>query len=139
MPWATPDNVLTVTGREVDEALILRAQAVIESLTGLIADIPRPDISDRDLYWLRQATAYQAGWMVDNPDVFSRADVTSASQDGESAGFRNTDAHVLSPLARKAIRRLSWRGVGGVESNVTTRVPNVNSEAFDDSLEWKPL
>jgi hypothetical protein len=81
--------------------------------------------------------------MRDNPDLFSRNDVTSASQDGESASFRNVDSHLFAPLARKAYRRLSWRSLrllspaGGVGSASAAR--DVNSEAFDDSLPWSPV
>jgi hypothetical protein len=89
-------------------------------------------------------TCYQLAFMRDNPDLFSRNDVTSASQDGESASFRNVDSHLFAPLARKAYRRLSWRSLrllspaGGIGSAPRTTA-DVNSEAFDDSLPWSPV
>lgn len=141
--WATVTDVAAKTGKTVTELDRTIAVGVLESVTGLIEEVDRPDISDRDRYWLKLATCYQAAFVYDNPDLFSRADVTSASQDGESASFRNPDAHLLAPLARKAIRRLSWRGLRAVQPGGGTppRVSglDVNSEAFDNSLPWSPV
>ncbi len=138
--WATVENVKDVTGAVVSEADVKVAIATLEPLVGLINGVERPGISDRDKHWLRNATCFQAAFVKDNPDLFSRADVTSASQDGESASFRNVDAHLLAPLARKAIRRLSWRGLTrpGDRSRLRPSL-NVNSEEYDDSLPWRPL
>lgn len=112
----------------------------LEPIIGVIEAVDRPDISDRDRYWLKLATCYQAAFVLDNPDLFSRADVTSASQDGESANFRNVDAHLLAPLARKCIRRLSWRSLTRSKDRAAQRGPtNILSEEYDDSLAWKPV
>lgn len=144
MAWATPTDVDGVVGLTVDLAAISRATSTLETITGLIEAVDRPDITDRDRHFLKLMTCYQVGFMADNPDLFSRADVTSASQDGESANYRNADSHLFAPLARKAYRRLSWRslrllsplGGSGVAAKLTR---DVNSEAFDDALPWSPL
>lgn len=137
--FAEVADITAITGVTVAEDERTRAAIVIETMTGLIESVDRPDISDRDRYYLKLATAFQAAWMHDHPDLYSREDVTSASQDGESVTFRNVDAHTLAPLARKSIRRLSWRGIraiapgNGVPVGSSTR-PNVNSEEYDDWL-----
>lgn len=142
-PWATIAQIKSVTGYEPTTDARDQAVATLETLTGLIESIDRPDISDRDRHYLKLMLAYQAAFMRDNPDLFSRADVTSASQDGESAAFRNVDSHLLAPLARKAMRRLSWRSIralipgGGVPTASPGR--DVNSESFDDALPWSPV
>lgn len=142
-PWATVAQIKTVTGLDVTEDDRNVAVSSLETMTGLIESIDRPDISDRDRHFLKLMCAYQAAFIADNPDLFSRADVTSASQDGESANFRNVDSHLLAPLARKAMRRLSWRALralipgGGVPT--TSHGRDVNSESFDDSLDWSPV
>lgn len=144
MPWATPADVDGVVGLTVDLAAISRATSTLETITGLIESVDRPDITDRDRHFLKLMTCYQVAFMADNPDLFSRNDVTSASQDGESASFRNVDSHLFAPLARKAYRRLSWRSLrllspaGGAASEAAVR-RDVNSEAFDDSLPWSPV
>lgn len=144
MPWATPADVDGVVGLTADLAEISRATSTLETITGLIESVDRPDITDRDRHFLKLMTCYQLAFMRDNPDLFSRNDVTSASQDGESASFRNVDSHLFAPLARKAYRRLSWRSLrllspaGGIGSAPRTTA-DVNSEAFDDSLPWSPV
>lgn len=144
MAWATIADVDAVTGSTVDAGAISRATATLETITGLIEAVDRPDITDRDRHYLKLMTCYQVAFMADNPDLFSRNDVTSASQDGESASFRNVDSHLFAPLARKAYRRLSWRSLrllspaGGTGvARSTSR--DVNSESFDDALPWSPV
>ncbi|UYL87139.1 head-to-tail adaptor [Microbacterium phage OscarSo] len=139
--WATANDVSDVTGVDVDEKAVRRAVATLETITGLIEAVDRPDITDRDRHFLKLMVAYQAAFMLDNPDIFSRADVTSAGQDGESASFRNVDSHLFAPLARKAYRRLSWRSLrllasSGGPGTLPRTVRDVNSEAFDDRLPW---
>lgn len=139
--WASVSDVTSKTGVTPTETQRTIAVGVLETVTGLIEEVERPDISDRDRYFLKLATCYQAAFVVDNPDLFARADVTSASQDGESATFRNPDAHLLAPLARKAIRRLSWRGIRALRPGGGTD-PKVNSsdlDALDDRLPWVPM
>lgn len=136
--WCTVADVKAVTGVTVDADTRTRAAILLGTLIGLIEGVKRDDISDRDKHYLKLTTAFQAAWMQDHPDLYSREDVTSASQDGESATYRNADAHLLAPLARKSIRRLSWRGLRSILPTVGNEptVRNVNSEAFDDSLPW---
>ena len=135
--WATTADVKTKTGVTVTDTERTIAVGVLETVTGLIEEVERVGISGRDRYWLKVATCYQAAFVFENPDLFSRADVTSASQDGESASYRNVDAHLLAPLARKAIRRLSWRGRrafipgGGSQPSAI-----VDLDALDDRLPW---
>lgn len=142
MDWATTQDVANVTGQDVDDGAVKMAVATLETITGLIESVERSDISDRDRHYLKLMTCFQAAFMKDNPDIFSREDVTSASQDGESATYRNVDSHLFAPLARKAYRRLSWRSLrllspaGGPGTATSARV-NVNSEEFDDSLPWR--
>lgn len=138
MAWATVADVTSITGLTVTPATLAIARGVIETLTGLFEGVDRPDTTDRDREWLKRAVAYQAAFVKDNPDLFSRIDVTSASQDGEAVAFRNVDAHLLAPLARKCIRRLSWRQPTRQREAGPTPV-NVLSEEYDDSLPWRPM
>ena len=138
--WASVALVADVTGVTVTEREIKTATAIIVDLTGLIEGVSRPDMSDRDKLFLGHAVAWEAVWIRDNPDLFSRADVVAASQDGESVTFRNVDAHILAPLARKSIRRLSWRQPTRRNDRAedSGRI-NVLSEEYDDSLPWRPV
>jgi hypothetical protein len=139
--WATVADVDEITGLTIaDDKPIRRAQATLATVTGLIPEVVRPDITDRDKYWLKLMTCYQVAFMAENPDLFTRNDVTSAAQDGQSATFRNVDSHLFAPLARKAYRRLSWRALTRPRDVDPTRPRlNINSEEYDDSLAWKPV
>lgn len=139
-PWATTADVASVTGKTVDGVTRNIAVASLETMIGLIEVVDRPDISDRDRHYLKLATCYQAAFVADNPDLFSRNDVTSASQDGESANYRNVDAHLLAPLARKAIRRLSWKAKtrSGDRAAASATVADL-IEARDDAHPWRRL
>ena len=138
--WATIESIADVTGVTVTDRERKTATAIIVDLVGLIEGVTRPDVTDRDLYFLGHAVAWEAVWIRDNPDLFSRVDVVAASQDGESATFRNVDAHILAPLARKSIRRLSWRQPTRRNDRAedSGRI-NVLSEEYDDSLPWRPV
>lgn len=136
--WATVADVLTLTGKTVTEEQRRQAVGTLEIKTGLIEEVERPDISGRDRYWLKLATCYQAAWVAAQADLFERNDVSSAAQDGESAAYR-PDAHVLGPLARTAIKRLSWRGPRTLitpRGTAASGARDVNSEVFDDRLPW---
>jgi hypothetical protein len=138
-PWATVIDVTKLTGKTVTQEQRDQAVATLETHIGLIEEVERTDVSDRDRYWLKLATCYQAAWLAAQADLFERNAVTSASQDGESATF-TPDAHTLAPLARKAIKRLSWRGVRSLIIKAgAPRQRDVTSEAFDDSLAWRGL
>lgn len=139
-PWATIADVATLTGKTVTAPQLVQAVASLEVVVGLIEAVERPDISARDRYFLKLATCYQAAWIAAQPDLYERNDVASAGQDGESATFR-PDAHVLAPLARKAIKRLSWRGPRTLitpRADARGRV-DTTSEEYDDSLAWKRM
>lgn len=144
MAWATIANVDAVVGLTVTDQTIARATSTLETITGLIEAVARPDITDRDRHFLKLMTCYQVAFMADNPDIFTRADVVSASQDGESVTFRNVDSHLFAPLARKSYRRLSWRSVRllsplGGSGNATPNSTDINSETFDNALPWSPV
>lgn len=145
MTWCTVAEVTTVTGKTVTATDRNIAAFAIELTTGLIESVERVDITRRDLYWLRQAVAFQAAWLADTPDYLERNDVTAASADGQSATLK-PDALILAPLARRAIKRLSWRGTRSVRpvrvderGRIRLTPDYVPLEAHDDLHTWRPL
>lgn len=110
--WATPAAVLALTGVSVDQSMVDLAASVISQKTGAIDDatiMPAGFIGPRDLYWLGQAVMFQAAWMPSQPDLLGRLDATEVMADGQRV-YLKADANVLAPLARGAMKRLSWRG-----------------------------
>ncbi|MEC3974741.1 hypothetical protein [Amycolatopsis sp. H20-H5] len=104
--WATVADVLALTQVTVTDADLMRAQAQIDMHTARIyADILL--ITDRDQYWLKLAVAYQAAWLVAQPDAFQRLEITEAGGAANRTMFTDT-ALVLAPDARWALKRVSW-------------------------------
>ncbi|MFJ1764039.1 hypothetical protein ACIOD2_27240 [Amycolatopsis sp. NPDC088138] len=139
--WATAADVLTYAKSDVDDAEVLRAQAVIDTYTGLIpADADR--IGSKDQYWLRLAVAYQAAWQAAQPDQFERQDITST---GGSQSTQGTDTWLtLAPHAAQALRRVSWFGSQSVHVRAPNELAGLRREIYgdDDQLEpgtWHPI
>jgi len=139
--WATIEDITEVTGKTVSLAVRNLAAQSIELHTGAIESVPRVDMSRRDAYWLRQAVCFQAAWLAPTPDYLERNDITMTSQDGASASG-GPDWMTLAPLARKAIKRLSWRGMRTVfTGRPTTRAGTTDAlaEGQDSRQAWRPL
>lgn len=144
MSWATPADVVSLTGSPADEVLLGQAQALIEMKIGRTEETATAEMTPRDLEWLRRAVAYQASWMAGSPDLFQRLDVTQLTQDGMQATFRG-DGQIYAPLAKKACRQLSWLGssksvpIEPFQPDVTFRYP-VGGPVIDYEGEpWQPL
>jgi hypothetical protein len=129
MAWADAAYTLEITGVTVTDAQVLQAQAVIELFSGVTENYA---ISGRDVRHLRMAVAYQAGWMKGQIDVTTRTDVSAVTQDQLSLTYANAEAPVLAPLARHAIKRLSWKGS---RSKRTPRPQDVH-QAWDPEQEF---
>jgi hypothetical protein len=141
--WASIADVDTYTNVTVDADEITRAQAIIEIFAHTTTEASDAGlISSRNLRLLKQAVAYQAAWMTEHPDVFTNVDVTSFSQDGMSASQAHAHAHLLAPLAKRCLDRLSWN-LEPLRAH-RPRQPytdkgNRDDAARDDSLPWIPL
>lgn len=138
--FATIEQVAELTGVTVTAATRKLAAQAVELSTGLIEAVERVDLTDRDAYFLRLACAYQAAWLEGQPDYLTRTNLSSASADGQSA-TGGPDWLTLSPMARKAIKRLSWAGtrsamIGAVAARA---VVDPLSELADDRLAWRPI
>jgi hypothetical protein len=139
--WATAGDVLTYAKATVDDAAVLRAQAVIDIESGrLPEDAAR--IGSRDQYWLKLAVAYQAAWQAGQPDEFERLDVTST---GGSQSTQGTDSWLtLAPHAAQALRRVSWLGSQSLHVRAASEDGNGSlAELYGDDdggrYSWRPI
>lgn len=107
--WATVADVAAITGVDVENDTLTRAEGVVELFAGISQD-NTTELSGSNARMLRAAVAYQAAWMESQVDVTSRTDVASLDQDGVRVTPAHADALVLAPLAKRALDRLSWRG-----------------------------
>jgi hypothetical protein len=138
-PWATIADVLALTGKVITAQTRTLAASAIEDHTGLLEGVERTDISARDRAWLRKAVCYQAAWLLTQSDYLERNAVSAVAQDGHSATAGNPDWLTLAPLARKCLKRLSWRGVRTVSSAGRTVVANINSDEYEETLDWQRI
>lgn len=105
--WATPAEATSIAGQTLTQAQLNVAYHVIEMFTGAVVN-SRANLTNRDLRGLKKAEAYQAAWMAAQIDLTGRSDATLVSQDGLQYSKGDVDMHILGPLAKAAIMRLSW-------------------------------
>jgi hypothetical protein len=144
MPWATTGDVLTYTGITATAAQVAQAQGVIE----LFADVTEDSVTlaSMNQRLLKQAVAYQAGWITEHPDWATNLDTSSVSQDQVSATFLHANAGILAPLAKRCLDRLSWKRNRGLrvrrrlDTGQIPRFMNVlNAAADDNDPRWQAL
>src|ERR1017187_2783152 len=110
-PFATNADVKQITGQDVEDTDMAIAWSILEIVSGRpLYELTVPDtdvLTARDQYWLKQAIAWQSVWIAANPDFFSHYDVANVNQSGQS-GTLNQDGLVVAPMARRALRNLTW-------------------------------
>lgn len=107
--WATVGDVETIAGATVTDADIVRAEHVLDAVTGC-GDLKPEQLRKRNLRALKLAAAYQAAWMKGQVDLHTRHDVTSLSTEGGSFATRDELTLLLAPLAKLALKRATWNG-----------------------------
>ena len=138
--WAQPADVLTLTGITVTDAVVLQAQTSIEVLTGRTFVTPSTSLSVRDLYWLKTAVAYQAAWLPQQVDLYSKAELSNISQDGMNITYDPATAGkalVCAPMARRAMRRLSWMGSRSLHTHPVGASRRSTTSADYDGEQWQ--
>lgn len=111
MSWATPEQALAFTGKEITQAQLDVASPIIDLYSGADEDQEDNTILARDRRYLAMACSYQALWMRGKPGLLEyRESHTDSSADGVRTA-RSSDADImLAPLASRALRSLSWIG-----------------------------
>lgn len=105
--WCTTADVLSITGVTVSAGTLAQAGFAIDIYCGRAYAVDGVRVGSRDLNWLKLACAYQAAWLPSQPDAFTRIDALDVSEGRLRTQLRDT-ALVLSPFARKALKRVSW-------------------------------
>ena len=95
---------------------IAHASAMIESITGVFLNSADREVHPqaRDAVWIRKAIAFQAAWMLEQPDALSRMGVSSLSQEGISVNATDALTFVLAPMAKRTLQNCSWTQSGTV-------------------------
>ena len=105
--WATAADVTSLTGATVTDPQLTQANAAIELHAGRLYTDAVSRTGTRDVEWMRRACAYQAAWMLAQPDMFTRLEMQAISATGRPVPII-ASALTLAPLARRALNRVSW-------------------------------
>lgn len=155
--WATPAQAGVITNKAVSQEDLDTAQGVIDIYSNVTVEASG-SLSDRDIRWLRYALAWQAVWQASRVDFGSGMDVDQVTQDGHTFSKGYHDAHILAPLARRALFKLSWNksrtldplapeeavqlkygGFDGQDWGGPRSGVSGNEEWLDDSHPWEPM
>lgn len=126
--WATAADVIHLTGSVVSEQIVLQANAAVEVVAGRTWLLGSDRTGKADKEWMRRAVSYQAAWLLEQPDAFQRMDLLNLSAGGRGGTLTPTGV-VLAPMARWALRRVSW---------LRSRSVRVLSEFIDGEQAWAP-
>jgi hypothetical protein len=106
--FTTISEAKLITGKNVSQELIGRAQFVIESYIGKF----ETEISNsKDIEICKRAVAYQAAYMLNNEDVvFEQMSVSTTGINDAYTTFKDGDDHspFVSPMAVMSCRMLSF-------------------------------
>lgn len=113
--FCTVNDVKQITGYDVDDAAIYRAQTIIESYVKRIEG----EITNAvDLELLARATAFQTAYMANGADkVYEQISAIQIGQNSSLVTFRSqdTDSPWIAPMAKIACKGLTWRKSRGVK------------------------
>ncbi|MCX4504567.1 hypothetical protein [Streptomyces anulatus] len=138
--WCSLADVEAITGHTVTTGQLFAASSVITLYANRSPDAVN-GLLNRDLYWLKQACAWQARWQAQQPGFDQKSVVTSVSQDTTQVAYGTEWAISLAPLAARALKNLSWKGTRSlrIHSDHRVGVLDFTNEASDWRSVWHPL
>lgn len=149
--WASAGNVRSITGETVTETDLAIAQGIIELYSGrtYAGSVVNDSIRPKDLGWLQKAVAYQSVWQRSQPGYLTRHGIKEVNQDGAqiiyagSSEPNNTAFIMLGPLARRALKNVSWMR----SKTINVKAPSYDGDhpsygdykRNDEHGGWRPL
>jgi hypothetical protein len=136
--WATISETLAYTRINVEQEDIDAAQVMIELFADVVYEQTYDEsgtalIGAKNLRLLRMAVAYQAAWMTQHPDLFTHTDIQSINQDGIFYVHSHENSYLIAPMARRALKRLSWMRNKNIRIRPSTR--RLVSKSYVDGSE----
>lgn len=131
--WATPTEATAITGQTINQAQLDVAYHIIETFAGVIIDA-RPNLRPRDLRLLKKAESYQAAWMAAQIDLTGRSDATTVSQDGLQYSKGDVDMHILGPLAKAALVKLSWNRTRTLDALTPSQALILRGKRYSETI-----
>lgn len=149
--WATPAEASAITGQTITQSQLDVAYHVVELYAGAVVD-SRANLTNRDHRLLKKGEAYQAAWMAGQIGLMDRSDADLVSQDGLQYSKGDPDMHILGPLAKKALMKLSWARTRtwdpltpqqalALRDKVTAETYGMSDQEDNDDLasDWRPI
>jgi hypothetical protein len=106
--FTTTNDVKTITGKIVNNQLVLRAQYVIESYVGKIEN---QITKTQDIELMKRAVAYQCAYMENNEHiVYEQMSVSTTGQNDAYTTFKlgDTSSPWIAPMAVMVCSKLSF-------------------------------
>lgn len=141
--YASPADVLNLTGSTVTPAQIGQAQAIVELYCNRFEEAAE-HFSAKDERILKLATAYQCAFMAQN-NVFTTGDLESLAQGDLAVTWKNSaassDSKVIAPLAKKALAQLSWNRTRSILTSTAFTSMDDEDDLEDDDViaRWTAL
>lgn len=149
--WASPAEASAITGQVITQSQLDVAYHVVELYAGVIVDA-RANLTARDHRLLKKGESYQAAWMAGQIGLMDRSDADLVSQDGLQYSKGDPDMHILGPLAKKALMKLSWARTRtwdpltpqqalALRDKVTAETYGMSDQEDNDDLasDWRPI
>ncbi|MCX4232810.1 hypothetical protein [Streptomyces ortus] len=138
--WCSLAEVEAITGKTVTAEQLAAASSVITLYANRNPSAVQ-GLRVRDLYWLKQACAWQARWQSQQPGYDQNSVVSGTNQDTVQVGYESEWNITLAPLAARAMKNLSWKGSRTVriDGDDSRRVFDFTNEASDPYSQWHPL
>jgi hypothetical protein len=140
--WCTISQAVQITGAVIEGDDLLKAQGIIDLCTNRTV-AASGGMLPRDITWLARATAYQAAWMPSQPDILTRSSIKGVSQDGVNATGQDGSWIYLAPLARRALKNVSWLRSRSLRLQTQfvdgDRSYGINPLADDSIMAWGPM
>jgi hypothetical protein len=138
--WCTLDDVTAITGKTVTSEQLAAASSVI-TLYANRNPSSMEGLRTRDLYWLKQACAWQARWQAQQPGYDQNSVVSGTNQDTVQVAYESEWNITLAPLAARALKNLSWKGSRTIRIHGDGVYPvrDFTNEASDPYSQWYPL
>lgn len=150
--WTTATQASSITKQTLTDSDLEAANAILEIWVGVTPEI-KDRLRPRDVRLLEKAEAFQAAWMKHKPALLERSDTDRVIQDTLQYDKGDRDMHVIAPLAKAAIQRLSWRASRTLDPLTPAQAAVIRRKFYAETIgtpleddnfrngwsEWEPL
>lgn len=134
--WCTVAEAAAITNETLTTGDLVRANQILEIYVA-VKPSAREAIAKkswRNLELLKKAEAFQAAWLKSKPALLERSDVDQVIQDSLQFTKSDQDSHVLAPLAKAAIQRISFRGARTINPLSPSQAAVIRGKFYPETM-----